>query len=819
MGNIGPNYQASLAGVPSRLLAPPASVRPGRLVIVGSGVKSIAHMTLETVSHLQTADKVFYCVADPVTELYIQKLNPNSTDLHRYYGNGKIRTITYVQMAEVMLREVRQGFYVVGCFYGHPGVFAHPTHRALSIARNEGYEATMLPGISAEDCLFADLNIDPSRPGCQILGATDLVYRERPLALDCHVILFQVGAFGESGFSFKGLDRSKLPLLIDRLLNDYGPEHTVIDYVASTLSFVESQCKTYKIKDFKDPEVLKTITGVSTFYLPPKIRRPVSESGAKLLGFSSDPNGRHISSTLFFPLGQPYGPIEMSAIKALDNHQIPEDYRKTRASPELFEALCKLEIDPKAVRRYRDSPNHFVSSLTGLTDEEHLALVSGRRGWIRRILKADAVQISKRFVQTVLLDPTLAIQYSAVASQNQEHTDGKTRLALWLKNKGYDITVEDVATAYQKMANEDLAIYEFQYDTILDGIPGPVILLKHSEVKVDGVAIKNASFTSQTLSWTVEDGNESSARLQFQSTGALSTSLLADDAYEGPYFRGVFCQKDREAVNSFNILGRVGLPTGHDPAAPIPVSTWNGSYQTYLKDRNDNFQENGLLAVTVNNFKELEVTYNNVELKNTNYRNGVLSWALKGSNAGYGSLSFFQLPSTSSESNETNYQCIGKIWNADGQVPLEPNFWGRIKPSADPSADSALTYEALGAKIKAANQSFGVSSIIAAQAIAKVIDATVKKDQAPGESHKSTFDGLKAEAKAAMIRSQAIHNEVAQAQGAIFYDRDAHDELEALENGWDIDDIEIDDDQPDQEQDDLLLGQEGKQYEELSGQS
>ncbi|KAI1495904.1 hypothetical protein F5X99DRAFT_100465 [Biscogniauxia marginata] len=59
-------------------------------------------------------------------------------------------------MSETILREVRRGFYVVGVFYGHLGIFVNPSHRAVAIARNEGHQACMLPGISVEDCLFVD---------------------------------------------------------------------------------------------------------------------------------------------------------------------------------------------------------------------------------------------------------------------------------------------------------------------------------------------------------------------------------------------------------------------------------------------------------------------------------------------------------------------------------------------------------------------------------------------------------------------------------------------------------------------------------------
>jgi hypothetical protein len=72
---------------------PIAGFRPGRLIIVGSGIKSISHFTLEAVSYIEQADKVFYCVADPATELFIERHNKNgnATDLYDLYDDGKPR--------------------------------------------------------------------------------------------------------------------------------------------------------------------------------------------------------------------------------------------------------------------------------------------------------------------------------------------------------------------------------------------------------------------------------------------------------------------------------------------------------------------------------------------------------------------------------------------------------------------------------------------------------------------------------------------------------------------------------------------------------
>src|SRR5258705_3427753 len=81
----------------------------GSLVVVGSGIKSVAHLTMEARARIEWADQVLHCVADGVTDAYIRELNPTTEDLHVYYGNGKRRRQTYEEMAERIVTHVRRG--------------------------------------------------------------------------------------------------------------------------------------------------------------------------------------------------------------------------------------------------------------------------------------------------------------------------------------------------------------------------------------------------------------------------------------------------------------------------------------------------------------------------------------------------------------------------------------------------------------------------------------------------------------------------------------------------------------------------------------
>lgn len=80
------------------------NIKRGTLTIAGSGIASIGHITLETVSHIQEADKVYYAVTDPATEAFIQeKSKGDCSDLRVYYDKDKNRYESYVQMCEVCL--------------------------------------------------------------------------------------------------------------------------------------------------------------------------------------------------------------------------------------------------------------------------------------------------------------------------------------------------------------------------------------------------------------------------------------------------------------------------------------------------------------------------------------------------------------------------------------------------------------------------------------------------------------------------------------------------------------------------------------------
>jgi len=207
--------------------------RAGSLVCVGVGITLGSHLTPLSRSHIEQADVVFVAASDGIVEKWIESMNADVRSLQPLYAEGKPRMKTYREMVNAILAEVRAGKKVCAAFYGHPGVFAWAPHRAIALARKEGYFAHMEPGISAEDCLYADLGIDPGTVGCQHYEASQLLYFKRRIDPGAYLILWQAGLIASR--SVEESSEAHLQILADRLAQDYPPRHRIIVYRAATL--------------------------------------------------------------------------------------------------------------------------------------------------------------------------------------------------------------------------------------------------------------------------------------------------------------------------------------------------------------------------------------------------------------------------------------------------------------------------------------------------------------------------------------------------------------------------------------------------------
>jgi uncharacterized protein YabN with tetrapyrrole methylase and pyrophosphatase domain len=260
----------------------------GSLTVIGTGIRTVGQLTLEAIAWMKEAEILLYVVADPIAEAAMKRLNPRSAvSLSDYYREGLPRLDTYHAMVEHILSCVRDQQTTVAAFYGHPGVFAYPSHESIRRARAEGYSARMLPGISSEDCLFADLGVDPAVGGCQSYEATDFLLSARVIDTSSQLILWQVGTLGDWTYKSQAYDLRAFPLLVQRLCELYPPWHEVVAYEAAILPACEPVIKRMPLASLTQFHV----NAATTLYVPPARAAAVDTRMRYLFGFMTGSTG------------------------------------------------------------------------------------------------------------------------------------------------------------------------------------------------------------------------------------------------------------------------------------------------------------------------------------------------------------------------------------------------------------------------------------------------------------------------------------------------------------------------------------------------
>lgn len=256
----------------------------GSIACVGLGMTLGSHLSPLARNYIQQADVVFAALSDAIVEVWLEHMHPDVRSLQPYYGDGKSksRAVTYREWVDVMMAEVRGGKRVCAVFYGHPGIFAWSPHEVIKVARAEGFQAHMEPGISAEDCLYADLGIDPGRFGCQHYEAGQLLFYDTPINPGACLVLWQVGLVGDRSMKRFSTGPEYRQVLVDVLSRDYPLDHEVIIYRGATLPIEQPRIRRVALRDLPATDVSAEETVVLQPASPLRANHAVRERLAAL---------------------------------------------------------------------------------------------------------------------------------------------------------------------------------------------------------------------------------------------------------------------------------------------------------------------------------------------------------------------------------------------------------------------------------------------------------------------------------------------------------------------------------------------------------
>ena len=250
------------------------------LTVVGTGMRAGLHMTVETRLAIEQAAKVLYIVADPISEACILKLNPAAESLGHLYQVGKPRIEIYEAIIARILGELESAGDLCVAFYGHAGVLTYPAWESIRRARATGKRARLLPAISTEDSLFADLGLDIARSGQQSFEATRFLYYRYNFDPCAGLLLWQVGGLGETKWNPPHVGaRLRLEVLTNYLMKFYGPQHEVYLYHAPQLPTSRALIERVALRDLPRAEFIS----ISTLYIPPRGQPETNEENLEAL--------------------------------------------------------------------------------------------------------------------------------------------------------------------------------------------------------------------------------------------------------------------------------------------------------------------------------------------------------------------------------------------------------------------------------------------------------------------------------------------------------------------------------------------------------
>ena len=184
---------------------------------------------------------------------------------------------------------VRDGLNVCAAFYGHPGVFVETSHQSIEALRREGYGARMMPAVSADACLYADLGINPGICGAQSFEATDFLLFRRRFDPTSVVLLWQLGVLGVATASNAPCRPERLATLTQRLRRHYPARHPVVLYRAGQHPGETASVRAVELRALPAAD----IRALDTLYVPPIRQRQPDPSISKWYDEPASGTSRH----------------------------------------------------------------------------------------------------------------------------------------------------------------------------------------------------------------------------------------------------------------------------------------------------------------------------------------------------------------------------------------------------------------------------------------------------------------------------------------------------------------------------------------------
>ena len=247
------------------------------IYIVGLGVLNVDQLTREVERVIRRSNEVLYVDTGVATRAHLASLCPRVTSLFESsYEESSHRLNAYHHMAARVLDAALDHPPVTFAIHGHPVVGVYAPFLIRDMAGLLNLEVQVLPGISAMDCLFAELMVDPCVTGMQMYEATDLLLRRRPLQPDVPALIWQIGCVETTLHTMRVSNSERFERLRDHLLRFYPADHQVSACYSSPHPLMPSTVYRFAVQELCEQAHL--LHSGFTLFIPAATERPIEDT-------------------------------------------------------------------------------------------------------------------------------------------------------------------------------------------------------------------------------------------------------------------------------------------------------------------------------------------------------------------------------------------------------------------------------------------------------------------------------------------------------------------------------------------------------------
>lgn len=169
-----------------------------KLLLMGTGIRDLSQMTVETVKALRACDLVFSLHGDPDVTRSLRALAREVVDLTTLYKDRRLDLEVYRAIVDQVTRRLTGDRSVAVIFHGHPLLYSNPAQMLIKHCEEKKIDHRILSGVSSLDAIFTALKLDVGSTGLQAFDVNRLLlYRLKP-SIHTPCLVFQIGSFGSA---------------------------------------------------------------------------------------------------------------------------------------------------------------------------------------------------------------------------------------------------------------------------------------------------------------------------------------------------------------------------------------------------------------------------------------------------------------------------------------------------------------------------------------------------------------------------------------------------------------------------------------------